>query len=60
MEENPTAVKLGFMFSYFLFTTILYFVFMLLGKLGSLNYIHFMVITFLILTVGVIVQEMLK
>ena len=64
-EENKTfeklGEKLGYIFSYFLFTTILFFILGVLKKIPeSWSYIHVMGIVILIALVGVIIKRFLK
>ena len=65
LEENNTiekvGEKLGYVFSYFLFTTILFFILLLLKKLPeSWFYIHVMGIVILIVITGTIIKRLLK
>lgn len=58
---EKTAAKAGFILSYFLFTTILFFILMFLGKLpDSWSYIHIMIITLGIVIMGKIIEWLLK
>ncbi|MCH8003551.1 MAG: hypothetical protein IH934_02875 [Nanoarchaeota archaeon] len=64
-EENKTiekiGEKLGYIFSYFLFTTILFFILVMLKKIPeSWSYTHVMGIVILIALVGVIIKRFLK
>ncbi|MBU90158.1 hypothetical protein CMO94_01345 [Candidatus Woesearchaeota archaeon] len=64
-EENKTIEKIGeksgYIFSYFLFTTILFFILILLKKIPeSWSYIHVMGITILIALIGVAIKRFLK
>ncbi|MCF7862268.1 hypothetical protein K9M79_08590 [Candidatus Woesearchaeota archaeon] len=53
--------RLGYVFSYFLFTTVLFLVFSLLQKVPpSWNYSHFMVITIGIALLGSFIKRMLQ
>jgi len=53
--------KVGFIFSYLLFTTVIFFLFSLLGKLPSdWSYIHIMLITSIITFIGLVIGEYLK
>jgi len=52
--------KIGFMFSYFLFTTILFVILLLLNKLPNRNYFYVMGITFFIVVIGEIIKRLLK
>lgn len=52
--------RIGFIFSYFLFTTIAYFIFKLTGKIGNWTYYHFMVLVLLITLLGLLIKRMLK
>lgn len=63
--ENKIAEKLGrffgCIFAYLLFTTILFFMLGILGKLpDSWSYPHIMAITFLVALAGYMVKRMLK
>ena len=64
-EENKKIInlgeKFGYLFSYFLFTTILFFILMLLKKIPeSWSYIHIMGITILIALIGIVTKRLLK
>ena len=64
-EENKNIEKvgmmLGYLFSYFLFTTILSFILVVLRKIPeSWSYFHVMAITILIAFIGVIIKRLLK
>ena len=63
-EQNKSieklGVKVGFLFSYFLFTTILFGIFTLLNKLNGMTYLHIMGITLLIIFIGAIIKRFLK
>jgi cell division protein FtsW (lipid II flippase) len=53
--------KLGFLFSYFLFTTILFVIFSFFQKIPpSWNYSHFMIITIGIVLLGKALRGVLK
>ena len=53
--------KIGFIFAYFLFTTILFFILKLLNKVpASWGYFHIMGITILIILLGFLIQRLLK
>ena len=53
--------KIGFIFSYFLFTTILFFILVLLKKIPeSWSYLYVMGITILIVLIGAIIKRLLK
>jgi len=53
--------KLGYLFAYFLFTTILYFVLAFLNKIPkSWTYFHIMGIALLIALAGIIIKRLLK
>jgi hypothetical protein len=53
--------RAGYVVGYFLFTTVLFFILLLLNKISeSFSYIHVMAITFLIAVLGVIVKRFLK
>ena len=64
-EENKAieniGEKLGFIFSYFLFTTILFFILSMLKKIPeSWSYIHVMGIVILIVLIGIVTKRFLK
>jgi len=64
-EENKTIEnlggKLGYIFSYFLFTTILFFILGVLKKIPeSWSYIYVMGIVILIILVSTIIKRFLK
>jgi len=64
-EENKTIEKvgerIGYIFSYFLFTTILFLILILLKKIPeSWSYLHIMGITILIAFIGAIIKKFLK
>ena len=64
-EENKIieklGEKLGYIFSYFLFTTILFFILTLLKKIPeSWSYIHIMVITVVIALGGTMIKRLFK
>jgi len=64
-EENKTienlGEKLGYIFGYFLFTTILFFILGVLKKIPeSWSYIHVMGIVTLIVLVSTIIKRFLK
>lgn len=64
-EKSKTPEKvgkvIGYVFGYFLFTTILYFILVLLHKLpASWNYFYIMGITILIVIVGTLVKRFVK
>lgn len=53
--------RVGYIFSYFLFTTILYFIFIVLEKMpDSWTYFHVMGITLAVLVLGLILKKALK
>jgi len=53
--------KIGFLFSYFLFTAILFFIFTILKKIpGDWSYMHMMPITIAIVVLGVVIKRLLK
>lgn len=53
--------KIGYIFGYFLFTTILFFILNLLNKIPKTwDYFHIMGITLLIIIVGVLIKKILK
>ncbi len=64
-EENKTVEKvgekLGYMFSYLIFTTILFFILALLNKIPeSWSYIHIIIIAMLFVLVSMIIKRFLK
>ncbi len=64
-EQNKAVEKLGervgYVFAYFLFTTILFFILSFLDKIPySWSYFHVMGLTFLIAVFGYIVQRFLR
>jgi hypothetical protein len=64
-EENKQVIrvgeKIGFVFAYFLFTTILFFILLILKKLpGSWNYLHIMGIVLIIALIGAGIKRLLK
>ena len=63
-HKNPIeriGEKVGFVFSYFLFTTILFFILTVLNKIPSTwTYFHVMGITLLITLIGNLVKRFLK
>ena len=64
-EENKTieklSEKLGYIFSYFLFTTILFLILIFLKKIPeSWSYFHVMGITILIAVIGIAIRRFLK
>ena len=64
-EQNKSieslGEKLGFIFSYFLFTTILYLILSLLKKIPeSWSYIYVMGITILIALTGIVIKRFLR
>lgn len=53
--------KVGYIFAYFFFTTILFLILMLLNKIpSSWSYMNIMAITFIIALVGMITKRLLK
>ena len=64
-EENKTieniGEKLGYIFSYFVFTTILFFILIILKKIsGPLSYVYVMVIVTLISVAGIFIKRFLR
>ena len=63
-EQNKyekISTKFGYIFSYILFTTMLYFILILLNKLPkNWNYINIATITFIVSLVAVIIKKLLK
>jgi len=52
--------KIGFIFSYFLFTTILFGIIMFLNKLHGMTYLHIMGISLLIIFTGILIKRFLQ
>lgn len=53
--------KVGYVVGYFLFTTLLFFIMVLLDKIPtSWSYLHIMAITFLIVLIGEMIKRFLK
>jgi len=53
--------KIGYIFSYFLFTTVLLFILKLLNKIpNSWSYFHIMITAFLITLLGVVIKRFLE
>lgn len=53
--------KIGYVFSYFLFTAILFFILRLLNKIPSFySYFHIVIITLLIVLIGIIIKRFLE
>ena len=64
-DENKTieklGEKLGYIFSYFIFTTILFFILSISNKIsGPLSYIYVMVIVVLISAAGILIKRFLR
>ena len=60
-EIEKVGKKIGYIFGYFLFTTVLYLILNLLKKIPSnWNYFHIMVITLLIIIIGTLLKKVLK
>ena len=64
-EENKRVAeageKIGFVFAYFLFTTILFFILLILKKMPvSWNYLHIMGIVLIIILIGAGIKRLLK
>lgn len=64
-EENKTieslGEKLGYIFSYFIFTTILFFILSISNKIsGPLSYVYVMVIVALISVAGILIKRFLR
>ena len=58
---KKSGEKVGYTLSYFLFTTILYFVLILAKKIPvSWSYLHIMGITLIISLVGIVLKRVLK
>jgi len=55
------GAKLGFVCAYFVFTTLLFWIFLLLKKMpAGWNYLHIMLITIIITLIGLGVKRLLK
>lgn len=53
--------KIGYVFSYFLFTTMLFFILILLNKIpNSWSYFHILTITFIIALLGIVIKRFLE
>jgi len=53
--------KIGYVFAYFLFTTILFFALTLLNKIpSSWSYSYIMIITFTITLIGIVIKRFLE
>ncbi len=53
--------KIGYVFAYFLFTTVLFFILILLNRIpASWSYFNVMIITFLIALLGTIIKRFLE
>lgn len=52
--------RAGFLFSYFVFTTILYGILTILNKSHGLNFINILIITFLITILGLGIKRFLR
>lgn len=63
-EQNKSIEKIrmetGFLFSYLLFTTLLFGIFLFLNKLNELNYFHILGITLLMTILGFIINRLLQ
>jgi len=64
-EENKNIEKVGevvgYIFSYFLFTTVLFFILVITKKIPeSWSYFHVMIITVSIAIIGVIIKRLLR
>ena len=64
-EKNETLEKsgkiVGFLFSYFLFTTIIFFIFRITEKLPKdWSYFHIVSVTLIIASIGFIIKKLLK
>lgn len=62
-EHNSTSEKvgyrLGFLFSYFIFTTALYLILLVTGR-HSLQYVYVMMITLAISIIGFLVRRLIR
>lgn len=58
-KDNKVFEVLGFLFSYFLFTTVLYLIFVIIKK-EDLTYIHFMAISLFVTLIGFSIKKVLK
>jgi len=60
-KKEKVGKKIGYIFSYFLFTTILFYLLTFLDKIPShWTYLHMVVITFLIVLIGIFIGGRLK
>ncbi len=64
-KKNKSVIlfgeRIGFLFAYFLFTTVLYFILSFLGKLpASWSYFHIIIITFCIVLLGMVTKRLLR
>ena len=60
-DEKRISRMIGYLLGYFVFTTILYFILILLDKLPETwNYFNIMIITFIIILIGELTREILK
>jgi len=60
-KSEKIGEKIGYLFSYFLFTTILYYILTLLNKIPSnWNYINIMAITLVVCALAIIIKRGLK
>lgn len=60
-STESVGEKIGFIFSYFLFTTILFFILLILNKIpASWSFFDIMTITFLIALIGAVIKRLLK
>ena len=60
LKNNPAEV-IGYLFGYFLFTTILFFILTFLDKLPeNWSYFHIMGLILLIVLIGTLLKRMLK
>ncbi len=58
---NSLDKKIGCVFMYLVFTTILYFILKLLNKLpGSWNYLHVLILTLFIVLLGTLIKLLLR
>lgn len=58
---EKAGTKVGYVLGYLIFTTVLYFILKILGKIPeSWNYLHIAAITLMITLIGIIIKRFLK
>jgi glucose uptake protein GlcU len=58
-SSKKVGEKIGFVFSFLFFTTVLYGIFFLLDKMGTKNYLHFLGFTLIVVIVGKLLRRWL-